>query len=97
MVLYGYRQMVVNFTKGEMVQMEVSLVRKEIKQLLKGYKKMNKKTKSQLEGFGFEITETGKHYKITHPSNREMVVTLGKTVSDFRAGRNTARYLCYLV
>jgi len=36
-------------------------------------------------------------YKITHPSNREMVVILGKTVSDFRAGMNTARYLSCLV
>jgi len=77
--------------------MERNVVRKEIKQLLKGYRKMSKEMKSRLEQFGFEICEGGKHYKITHPSNPKMTVTLGKTVSDFRAGMNTARYLCCLV
>ena len=77
--------------------MNADFVKKEIKQLLKNYKKMDKKTKSRLHELGFEITADGKHYKITHPSNREMIVTLGKTVSDFRAGRNTARYLCCLI
>ena len=58
---------------------------------------MDKKTKSRLNELGFTITTDGKHYKITHPSNTGMIVTLGKTVSDYRAGRNTARYLCCLV
>ena len=79
------------------IKMDSEFVKKEIKLLLKNYRKMDKKTRLRLNELGFEITSDGKHYKITHPSNCSLKVTLGKTVSDYRAGRNTARYLCTLV
>lgn len=77
--------------------MDSDFMKKEIKQLLKNYRKMDKKTRLRLNELGFIITSDGKHYKITHTSNCSMKVTLGKTVSDYRAGRNTAKYLCTLI
>ena len=77
--------------------MDEDSIKKEIKQLLKGYRKMDRKTKLHLAALGFKISSDGKHYKITHPSSSHLMVTLGKTVSDCRAGRNTAQYLCALL
>lgn len=77
--------------------MDEQFVKKQLKQLFKCYKKMDKKTRSQLNKLGFLISEEGKHYKITHLSNDRTTVTLGKTVSDFRAGRNIARDLFSII
>lgn len=85
------------FSTRRHLQMDTDFVKKEIKNLLKNYRKMDKKTRLRLNELGFEIVSDRNHYKITHPSSSNMIVTLGKTVSDYRAGRNTARYLCMLV
>ena len=77
--------------------MDVDFVKKELKQLLKGYRRMDRKTRLRLIELGFKISYTGKHYKITHPSSSHLMVTLGKTVSDYRAGKNTVQYLCALL
>lgn len=76
---------------------EKDIIKKEIKQLLKGYKKMDKKTRLRLIQLGFIIDSDGKHHKITHTSNTEKMVVLGKTVSDSRSGRNTANQLCSML
>ena len=38
----------------------------------------------------FEITEAGKHYKITYRGDQRYMVTVGKTPSDNRSGSNNA-------
>lgn len=67
------------------------------KYLLKGYRRMDRKTRLRLIELGFKISYTGKHYKITHPSSSCLLVTIGNTVSDYRAGKNTVQYLCALL
>lgn len=37
-----------------------------------------------------EITEAGKHYKITYGGDQRYMVTVGKTPSDNRSGSNNA-------
>ena len=39
---------------------------------------------------GFEMTEEGKHYKLTYRGDPRYTVILGKTPSDNRSGSNTA-------
>lgn len=77
--------------------MEKEAAKREIKHLLKNYRKMDQRTRSGLTELGFVITSNGKHYKITNPAKTGMVAILGKTASDYRAGRNTASYLCYML
>ena len=65
-----------------------------IKNLFKGYKKMNRAMRQKLESYDLIIAETGKHYKITRADRIGGVCTLAKTSSDYRAGAN---FSCYLI
>jgi hypothetical protein len=46
--------------------------------------------RQELQSMGFEITEAGKHYKITLRGDPRYMVTIGKTPSDNRSGANNA-------
>ena len=46
--------------------------------------------RQELMSLGFEITEAGKHYKITYRGDQRYMVTVGKTPSDNRSGSNNA-------
>ena len=64
--------------------------KQRIKALFKGYKNLTGAMRQELLSLGFEITETGKHYKITYKGDQRYMVTVGKTPSDNRAGINNA-------
>jgi hypothetical protein len=64
--------------------------KQRIKALFKGYKNMTGTMRQELQSLGFEITEAGKHYKITYGGDQRYMVTVGKTPSDNRSGSNNA-------
>lgn len=66
----------------------------EIKNLLKGYDGMSRALRQDLMDMGFEITEEGKHYKLTYYGDRRYWTTLAKTPSDHREGKNSALTIC---
>ncbi len=64
--------------------------KQRVKNLFKGYKTLTGAMKQELMGLGFEISDDGKHYKITYQGDPRYMVTIGKTPSDNRAGSNNA-------
>ncbi len=68
--------------------------KKTIKNLFKGYKKMNRVMRQTLESYNLVITSDGKHYKIRRADSIGGYCTLAKSSSDYRAGKN---FGCYLI
>ena len=64
--------------------------KQRIKALFKGYKNLTGAMRQELLRLGFEISEAGKHYKITYHGDSRYMVTVGKTPSDNRSGSNNA-------
>lgn len=64
--------------------------RQRVKALFKGYKNLSGAMRQELLSMGFQITEDGKHYKVTYKDDARYMVTIGKTPSDNRAGSNNA-------
>lgn len=64
--------------------------KQRVKNLFKGYKTLTGAMRQELIGLGFEISDDGKHYKITYKGDSRYMVTIGKTPSDNRAGSNNA-------
>ena len=64
--------------------------KQRIKALFKGYKNLTGAMRQELLSLGFEISESGKHYKITYRGASRYMVTVGKTPSDNRSGSNNA-------
>ncbi|MDO4649259.1 MAG: hypothetical protein Q4B26_11480 [Eubacteriales bacterium] len=64
--------------------------KQRVKNLFKGYKTLTGAMRQELLSLGFEITDDGKHYKITYKGDPRYMVTVGKTPSDNRAGSNNA-------
>lgn len=62
----------------------------DIKRLLKGYDRMSAKLKQDLESYGFEIKEDGKHYKVFYYGDSRYSEILSKTPSDWRTGKTAA-------
>ena len=62
----------------------------EAKKILKNYDGMTAKTKQALKDLGFEITEDGKHYKVTYYGDGRYQTKYSKTPSDGRSGKNCA-------
>lgn len=63
----------------------------KLKQVLKNYNGMSKKTRQALDDLGFKIAEEGKHYKITYYGDERYQTTYAKTPSDNRSGKNNAQ------
>jgi len=61
-----------------------------IKSILKGYTRLTNDLEKDLEEFGFEISQAGKHYKLTYNSDSRYFVTMAKSCSDVKAGNNLA-------
>lgn len=59
-----------------------------LKSVLKTYDRMTPKVRKVLNDLGFAVTEDGKHYKLTYYNDDRYVVTIAKTPSDVRAGKN---------
>ena len=62
--------------------------RDKIKRLLTNYSGLNGKLKQELKQPGFTVTEDGKHYKLTYFDDNRYTITMAKTPSDGRAGKN---------
>lgn len=65
--------------------------KKEIKQLLKNYKRMNKKLLRELESYGFHIEKSKKHFRVYV---NDQLFILSCTSSDHREGKNIAAMIC---
>ena len=63
---------------------------KIVKKLFNDYKKMSGVMKRELEDLGIEITEDGKHYRLTYYGDDRYATTIAKTGSDWREGKNIA-------
>lgn len=69
----------------------------EIKHLLKNYDGMSSKTRQALKDLGFEITEDGKHYKVTYHGDGRYQMAYSKTPSDVRTGKNMVQKTVNLI
>lgn len=69
---------------------ESSLKAQKVKSMFKGYRNMSGTMKQYLNDIGFEITEDGKHYKLTYFGDSRYFTTVAKTPSDTRTGMNVA-------
>ncbi len=63
----------------------------EVKRLLKNYDGMSTRTKQAFRELGFEITEEGKHCKVTYYGDSRYQTTYSKTPGDGRTGKNSAQ------
>lgn len=63
----------------------------KVKHLLKNYDGMSGRLRQDLEDLGFEITEDGKHCKITYFGDGRYHTVFAKTPSDGRSGKNNAQ------
>ena len=75
--------------RNNFTQHNISARRDRIKSMLNTYKGLDKTLRQKLQDFGFQITEDGKHYKLTYYGDNRYVITLSKTPSDHRSGKNT--------
>lgn len=66
----------------------VSKMDTAIKSIMRTYQSMDAKSRSELSALGFDISEDGKHYKITFRGDPRYMFTLPKTSSDHRSGKN---------
>ena len=58
---------------------------------------MPAKLRQDIERLGFEISDDGKHYKLRYHGDGRYTVTIAKTPSDGRSGKNTLQDLIHLV
>lgn len=59
-----------------------------IKSLLSNYKSLESSVVHELEEMGFEISSDGKHHKMIFRNDTRYQVSISKTGSDYRAGKN---------
>ena len=64
--------------------------REKIDNLFKGYRTLTTEMRQELLELGFEITSESNHYKLTYKEDTRYCITISKTSSDFRAGKNAA-------
>lgn len=68
--------------------------KKKIKGILKGYKNVTSLMRQALTDLGFEITEEGKHYKLTYYGDERYMTTLAKTPGVSRGTNNEISQIC---
>ena len=71
--------------------------KKDIKNLFKGYRKMNRAMRKVLEAYNLIIISYGKHYKIMRADHVGGFCILPRTSSDHRAGANFSYHLIRLL
>lgn len=62
----------------------------DIARTLNNYNGMTSKVRSELEDFGFQIEEDGKHYRLIYHGDNRYKTTMAKTPSDTRGSKNLA-------
>lgn len=65
-------------------------IRNNLREILRSYKKMDRRCREALVKAGFTISEEGKHYKCIWHDDPRYSVILPKTGSDYRGGMNSA-------
>lgn len=60
----------------------------QLKNLFKDYRTLTRKVRTALIDVGFKITDEGKHYKLTYYDDDRYVLSMPKTSSDCRAGKD---------
>lgn len=60
----------------------------DLKCVLNDYRTMTSNIRTALIDAGFKITDDGKHYKLTYYDDERYVMSMSKTSSDCRAGKN---------
>jgi len=68
-----------------------------VKAQMKSYRNMDNDTRRFLEELGFDVTGEGKHYKAVFKGDERYIVSLPKTSSDHRAGKNLASEIVNLL
>ena len=66
----------------------LSKKREEVKRLITDYSGLTGKLKQDLKQLGFTISDEGKHYTLTYFDDNRYTITMAKTPSDGRAGKN---------
>ena len=66
---------------------------RELSIKLRGYKTLTAPLRRYLESIGFNISEDGKHYRLTYYGDARYHTTLSKTASDHREGNNIAHQI----
>lgn len=67
---------------------EMTIRKERLKKALTGYRSMDKSTARMLKQLGFELSEEGKHWKVTYNGDSRYVYILPKTGSDHRGALN---------
>jgi hypothetical protein len=71
--------------------------REALKELLRDFRNLDQGKRKALEDMGFQISEEGKHIKITFQGDDRYVFTLPKSGSDHRGGLNAASDIARLL
>lgn len=69
---------------------EIDKRRHALKQAISNSEDLDAKTEKILKDLGFSITSSGKHHKLVYFSDPRYTLTMAKTASDWRAGKNMA-------
>lgn len=65
--------------------------RKNLKQILRSYNRMDKQTRRRLNGIGIQVTVSKNHCHLIYNGKHYIIA---KTPSDHRAGMNVAAIIC---
>lgn len=76
---------------------ENQLLRERLKTLLRDYRNMDARIRSELEEMGFELSEDGKHFKIVFQGDDRYTFVMPKSGSDHRGGLNLASDIARLL
>jgi len=68
-----------------------------VKAQMRSYRNMDNDMRRFLEELGFEVTGEGKHYKAVFKGDERYIISLPKTSSDHRAGKNIASEIVNLL
>lgn len=71
--------------------------KEQIKNMLRGYKRITKSMLKMIESYGLIVSGCGKHYKIKREDQLGGFVTFAKTPSDTRAGLNVSVEIIRLI
>lgn len=68
-------------------------IENQLKDLFTGYTSMSTSLRQSLKELGLEVSDAGKHYKVTYYGDPRYTSTVAKTASDYREGLNAAHNL----
>lgn len=72
-------------------------LKERLKNLLRGYKHMNNRTRQGLKELGFRIKSGRTHIKIFYGDDMTHAVTVSVSASDWRTGLNMAQQLATIL